>query len=122
MVEILRGEELDGRRIRLDGLRLSWRTVPIRLAVGQFQLRYRRPVWISEGLLLLLQGMVAPGALAASLSALELARQGRQRDSGLGVFQPGRSGIAGKWQVCRHPEGSASRPYRVEGKVRAGRD
>src|ERR1035441_9820968 len=119
MVEILRREGVDGRRICLDGLRLSWRTDSIRLAVGQFQLRHRRPVRISERLL---QSMVAPGTFAASLSALELARQGRQRDSGLGVFQPGRSGIAGKWQVCRHPEGSASRPYRVEGKVRAGRD
>src|ERR1035441_352622 len=99
MVEILRREGVDGRRIRLDGLRLSWRTLPIRLAVDQFQLRHRRPVRISERLLLLLQSMVAPGTFAASLSALELARQGRQRDSGLGVFQPGRSGIAGKWQV-----------------------
>src|ERR1035438_2953038 len=98
MVEILRGEGLDGRRIRLDGLRLSWRTVPIRLAVGQFQLRHRRPLRLPERLLLLLQSMVASRAFAASLSALELAGQGRQRNSRLGLFQPGRSGVACGWE------------------------
>src|ERR1035438_5705165 len=76
MVEVLRREGMDSRRIRLDGLRLSRRTDPIRLAVGQFELRHRGPVRIPQGLLLLLQGLVASGTLAASFSALQLARQG----------------------------------------------
>ena len=66
--------------------------------------------------------MVAQGALAASFPALELARQGRRRDSSLGLLQPGRSRTAGERQESWPPEGPAPWTRGMEGEVRAGRD
>ena len=71
---------------------------------------------------LLLQGVVGQGAVAASVPALELGGQGRRRDSGVGVLEPGRSGAVGERQEPGQPESSAPGPRGVEGAVRAGHD
>ena len=70
-----------------------------------------------EGQLLLLQGVVGQGAVAAPVSALELRGPGRRRDSGVGLHEPGRGGAVCERQEPGQPEGSASGPRGVEGEV-----
>ena len=77
MVDFLRHARLGGGRLCLDGLRLSRRADAVRLALDQLAVRHRGHVRFPEGLLLLLQGVVGQGAVAASVSALELGRAGK---------------------------------------------
>src|ERR1035441_2586681 len=112
---------MGGGRFRLDRLRLPWRTDTLQVALYQFAVRHCRYVRVPEGLLLLLQGVVAPEALAAPVPALELGRAGWSGSSRVGLLQPGRGGTTPRRQEPRQPEGSAARPPRVEGEIRAGR-
>ena len=74
VVEVLCRARVAARRLCLDRLRLSRRADALRLAVHQLPVRHRRHVRLPEGQLLLLQGVVGPGAGPASLPALELGR------------------------------------------------
>ena len=59
------------------------------LPLGLLQMCIRDSVWIPQGHLLLLQGMVGQEAVLAPVPALELRGQGRRPDSCLGLHQSG---------------------------------
>ena len=60
-----------------------------RLAEYQLPVRHHRHVRLPEGFVLLLPVVVDRQAGSTSLPPLELARDGGERDRGLGVFEPG---------------------------------
>ena len=72
VVDILWHARVGSRRLCVDRVRLSRRTYSIWMAIDQLAVRHCGYVRISEGLLLLLQGVVGQGADAAPVSALEL--------------------------------------------------
>src|SRR5208282_2056837 len=83
MVEVLRRARVALRRLRLDGLRLSRRAHALRLAFDKLAVRHRGYVWLSQGQLFLLQGVVGPGTCPASIPALNL---GQARSQPISVW------------------------------------
>ncbi len=71
-MEILRDAGVGSGRICVDRFRLSRRADALWMAVDQLAVRDRGHVRVSEGHLLLLQGVVEEGTIAAPVSALEL--------------------------------------------------
>ena len=65
---------MDGRRVRVDRLRLHRRADAVRLAEPQFVVRHRRSVRFPEGPVLPVPEPVAPRADGPPAAALELAR------------------------------------------------
>src|SRR5580698_8993220 len=108
------------RRLRLDGLRLPRRTYTVRLALDQLAVRHRGLVRLSQGQLLLLQGVVGTRAGTAFVSALELGSAGWRTDFGLGAFQSRRGRSFPERQEPGFAEGPAADPLGVEGEVRTG--
>src|SRR5271155_990189 len=90
----------------MDGIRLSRRAVAERVAQHQLAVRDYRYLRLPERFVLLLPVVVDVAAGAAPLPALELGGDGRQRDCGVGVFEPGQSGVVSEWQKprCEGPE------------------
>src|SRR5579871_2189509 len=87
MVDLLRRARMGNRRVCVDRLRLSRRALALWLALYQLAVRGFGCVWLSQGYVLLLQGLVAEGSGTAPVSSLELRRPGRRRDSRMGLFE-----------------------------------
>ena len=77
VVEVLRHARVGGRRLCLDRLRLSRRAHALRLALHQLAVRHRGHVRVSQGQLLLLQGLVGQGARRCICSRTGTGRAGK---------------------------------------------
>ena len=88
LVALLQCAAMALRRIRVDRIRLSRRTLAQRLAQHQLPVRNHRHLRLSKRLVLLLQGMVDERAGSSSVPTLELAAYGRKANRSVGLFEP----------------------------------
>src|SRR6476661_212044 len=106
-----------GWRVRMDRFRLPRRAYALWLAIGQFSIRHRRYVRLSQRQFSLLQSLVGKRPGAASVSALELAATKRGNDRRVGTLQSRRSGVIPKRQESGEQEGRAAYASGMEGEV-----
>src|SRR6202035_96704 len=82
----------------MDRIRLSRRAVSQWVAKHQLAIRDHRHLRLPERFVLLLPVVVDVAAGIAPVPALELGRDGWQRDRGVGVFESRQGGAISKWQ------------------------